>query len=400
MNDSDIPKPPDDFSKTTPNIDDKADWGKTNYKYPSQPVPDDWGNTAANQRGGDMDFGRTFLPGSDAPKTPDWGLTQGNIRLPNDDFGATSAREDVNYGATTPYFRLPEAERAKYQNIPPTPAEEAAAKKEEEKQKGGVPTWLWVSGGLFSMFVFALVCLAVIYIFLIRPSGYDVVVKNVPPGSILSVDNSFWSQSQPDGSYILKSLEAEKDRIIKIAHPNFECEPLRVNSHNGVNPPPLNALCKPVKNQVAAECINIKAGAYEVAAKCANDQLDKLTDDFTVDDLLRAMNFYIIQFDVNKYDIPPKNMEFLERASGYMKKLPATVVIEVGGHTDSDGTDASNQVLSENRAHAVHEALLTFGVKPEMLTEKGYGETQPKTTNETADGKFQNRRIQYSPVKR
>ena len=400
MSDSDIPKPPDDFSKTTPNIDNKGDWGKTNYKYPSQPVSDDWGNTVANSRYDDASFDKTFATGSNAPQTPDWGLTQGNIRLPDHDFGGNGGREEANYGATTPYFRLPETERAKYQNIPPTPTQEAAAKKEEEKQKGGVPTWVWVSGGLFSMFVVALVCVAVVYIFLIRKTGYDVVVKNVPTGSTINVDNSFWAQSQPDGSYILKSLEAGKDRIVKVVHPNFECAPLRVNSQNGVNPPPLIAQCKPLKNPVAEECVNIKAGAYDVAERCANKALDELTNDFSVDDLLRAMNLYIIQFASGKYDIPDRNMTFLKRASDYMKKLPPTVVVEVGGHTDSDGSDASNQTLSDNRAKAVRDALIGFGIKSETLTEKGYGETQPKRPNDNEDNKFQNRRIQYTAVKR
>jgi OOP family OmpA-OmpF porin len=75
-------------------------------------------------------------------------------------------------------------------------------------------------------------------------------------------------------------------------------------------------------------------------------------------------------------------------------------VIEVGGHTDSDGSDAANQALSESRAKAVREALIKFNVKPEMLTEKGYGESKPIKTNDTEDGKFQNRRIEYSAVKK
>ena len=118
------------------------------------------------------------------------------------------------------------------------------------------------------------------------------------------------------------------------------------------------------------------------------------------EDLLRAMNLYIIQFASNKYDIPPRNMVFLERASGYMKKLPPNVVVEVGGHTDSAGDNAPNQILSDNRAKAVKAALLAFQIKPEMLTEKGYGEEKPKATNDTEDGKFQNRRIEYTAVKK
>lgn len=402
VNDSDIPKPPpEDFSKTTPNVN-KADWGKTNYKYPAQPPSDDWGNTVANVRRDDMDFGKTFTPGADNPKMPDWGITQGNIRLPNDDFGAkedNGGRDDVNYGATTPYFRLPEAERAKYQNVPLTPTQEAA-KQQEESKKGGVPAWLWVSGGLFSMFIFAVVCLGIVYFFLIKESGYDVVIKDVPAGSTINVDNSYWAQSQPDGSYILKSLEGGKDRIIKISQPNFECDPLTVKSEDGVNPAPLRAKCKPVKHQISDECVTIKPGEEEKAARCANKALDDLGDNFSIDDLIRALNLYIIKFPTNKYDIPSSDTPFLVKASGYLKKMPPNVVIEVGGHTDSVGNDASNQILSDNRAKTVRAALINLGVKSEALTEKGYGASQPRDDNKTEDGRFRNRRIQYSAVKK
>ena len=146
--------------------------------------------------------------------------------------------------------------------------------------------------------------------------------------------------------------------------------------------------------------MNIKAGAFDVAEKCANKALDDLSADYSVDDLLRAMNLYIIQFATNKYDIPEKNMKFLKRAAGYMEKLPPTVQVEVGGHTDTDGTDENNQVLSENRAKAVRAALINFGIKSEMLTEKGYGEKQPIAPNDNDDGKFQNRRIHYTAVKK
>ncbi len=83
-----------------------------------------------------------------------------------------------------------------------------------------------------------------------------------------------------------------------------------------------------------------------------------------------------------------------------MKKLPPTVQVEVGGHTDNVGTDESNQILSDNRAKAVREALIKFGIKPEMLTEKGYGSKKPKAPNDNENGKFQNRRIEYTAVKK
>ena len=94
-------------------------------------------------------------------------------------------------------------------------------------------------------------------------------------------------------------------------------------------------------------------------------------------------------------------MDFLKLAAGYIQKLPPSTVIEIGGHTDTDGTDANNQVLSENRARAVKTALIGFGVKPETLTEKGYGETKLKFPGEKSDAeKYKNRRIEYTAIRR
>lgn len=401
MNDSDFPKPPND---------DKNDWGKTNFKYPSQPPADDWGNTVANVRHDDADFGKTFMPGSPAPKTPDWGISQASIKLPqNEDFsgnadnygsssGSGSSGGGNDFGATTPYFRLPDAERAKYENVPLTPTQEAAKQKEEDKQKGGVPSWVWVSGGLAAMFIFSVVILLLAWYFILRKSGYEATVKGAPAGSSVLINGAYWGTTADDGSINLSTLKAGEVKRVEIKHPNWLCREETVKGEDGVKPAPIIAQCKQVA-KVSNECINIKAGAYDIAEKCANKALDELPNEFSVEQLLAAMNLYIIQFASGKFDIPPRNMVFLERSSGYMKKLPPNIVVEVGGHTDTDGSDESNKTLSDNRAKAVKAALIQFGVKPEMLTEKGYGETKPTATNDTEDGKFKNRRIEYTVVK-
>ncbi|MCY7374807.1 MAG: hypothetical protein LH472_02395, partial [Pyrinomonadaceae bacterium] len=312
MNDFDIPKPPppdDGLSKTTPNANN-ADWGKTNYKHPSQPPAEDWGNTVANVRRDDADFGKTFMPGSNAPKVPDWGNTQGNIKLPQDDYsgnadsyGAASGGGGNDYGATTPYFRLPDAERAKYENVPLTPTQEAAKQKEEEKQKGGVPSWIWVSGGLAAMFVFSIVILLLAWYFILRKSGYEATVKGAPAGSKVLVDGAFWGQTVADGSITLSTLKAGAVKKIEIKHPNWLCREETVKGEDGVNPAPIIAQCKQVA-KISNDCINIKAaGADDIAEKCANKALDELPGEFSVDNLLAAMNLYIIQFASGKFDI-------------------------------------------------------------------------------------------------
>lgn len=399
MSNSNFPKQP---------TDDSDDWGKVGSAgYSAQPPADDWGNTVANVRQDDIDFNKTYMPGAGASPS-DWGSTQGNIKLPQDvshygggqeDSGGGRGGGDPEYGATTPYFRLPDAERAKYQNVPPTPTQAAEKKRQEEKAKGGVPGWLWASGGLLAMFLFAVLVLLIVYIFILRDTGFEQTVKGAPQGSSVLVNGAYWGTTSNDGTINLPTLRAGETKKVEIVHPNWKCEAQDVKGEDGVKSEAIIARCKQVAN-ISNECLNIKAGEVEKAERCATKALDDLGNNFSIDDLLRALNLFVINFESNKSDIPPARMAFLQKAAGYLVKAPPGVVIEVGGHTDSDGSDAANQTLSESRAKAVREALIKFNVKPEMLVEKGYGETKPIKTNDTEDGKFQNRRIAYSEVKK
>ena len=426
MNDSDrYPKklPPDDFSKTTPSIkipredlpspreDSSNDWEKTNYNYApkqSSPPADEWGKTAHNinipRSQPNDDFGKTFSPGSQS-RDSDWGVTQANINLPQEDFRQEDfggAKRGGN-NATMPYFRLPEAERAKYQNIPPTSSEAAAtveAEKQEQK-KGKIPPWLWASAGLAAMFIFAAVVLLVVYLFIKTP-GFDIIVKGSQPGSEIFIDDDTrWGISSSDGSVKLQNIKAGERKII-VKKPGFSDFSQSVKGNDGdireliVQQPAIASVTPPDDT-----CKDFKPGEEAKAAACANKALDNLPEDFTVKQLLDAMNIYIIKFDVNKYDIKDQDKPFLQKASALMKKLAVrdpNFKIEVGGHTDSDGTDAKNQVLSENRAKAVHDILVSDGVNPSMLETRGYGSKVKKVDNDTPEHKFQNRRIEYKAV--
>lgn len=413
--------PPDDFSKTMPNINlpkggnsSNNDWDKTNYSYPAQPRNDDWGNTVPNYNlnQDEDDFGKTFLPGSqkNTPRSDDWGVTQHNIDLSETDFGGGNQRnygggshnEDSgnNYGATTPYFRLPEAERQKYQNLPPTPTEKAAQEEKEQQQKGGIPTWFWVSAGLISIFFFAVAVLLLVFFLLSRDTGFEATVKGAPPGSNVLVNGAFWGVTSEDGSIKLPTLKTGETKKIEIIHPSYTCEAREIKGVDGVKPEPIIARCSQVAVKQGEDCNNIRLGEFDKAERCYNAALDGLPDPFTPEDLTKALNILIINFDSGKYDIPPIRLAALQKGANFIKKLPPTVVLEVGGHTDSDGSDASNQTLSENRAKAVKDALIKFGVNPSALETKGYGETKPKTTNDTNEGKFYNRRIEYSVLKK
>jgi len=76
--------------------------------------------------------------------------------------------------------------------------------------------------------------------------------------------------------------------------------------------------------------------------------------------------------------------------------LNPTLRIELGGHTDNVGNDAANQKLSEQRAQAVRESLITQGIEGDRITAKGYGKTKPIATNDTEEGRALNRRTEVT----
>lgn len=98
-----------------------------------------------------------------------------------------------------------------------------------------------------------------------------------------------------------------------------------------------------------------------------------------------------VKFATGSADLLPESIPILENAIATLKRYPE-VRIEVAGHTDSRGAEAFNQQLSARRAASVLEYLRAGGV-PNSLTSKGYGESEPIASNDTDEGRQQNRRV-------
>jgi outer membrane protein OmpA-like peptidoglycan-associated protein len=73
--------------------------------------------------------------------------------------------------------------------------------------------------------------------------------------------------------------------------------------------------------------------------------------------------------------------------------------IQLNGHTDDVGSDEDNLLLSENRAKAVYNFLIEKGIAQERLAYRGFGESQPIDTNETDEGRQNNRRTEFEIIK-
>ena len=100
-----------------------------------------------------------------------------------------------------------------------------------------------------------------------------------------------------------------------------------------------------------------------------------------------------VHFDFDKATLKPEAMTVLNEAAALLQKHER-VVVEVAGHTDSKGSEEYNQGLSERRANAVKDYLNSKGVRASRLTARGYGESRPVASNDTDEGRAENRRVE------
>jgi outer membrane protein OmpA-like peptidoglycan-associated protein len=106
-----------------------------------------------------------------------------------------------------------------------------------------------------------------------------------------------------------------------------------------------------------------------------------------------------IQFEFAKAAIRPESYGILNDVVTIMKKHPDIDKIEVGGHTDNQGSAFLNRQLSNDRAKAVVKYLVEHGIEAKRLSARGYGPDKPIADNKTEDGRAKNRRVEFKIVK-
>ena len=104
-----------------------------------------------------------------------------------------------------------------------------------------------------------------------------------------------------------------------------------------------------------------------------------------------------IKFENDKAEIQPNASTVLDQTAGALQKCP-DVKVRLNAYTDSNGSDAYNQKLSDRRANAVREYLESQGVAAGRIEARGLGESNPIADNATAEGRAENRRVEIEPV--
>lgn len=102
-----------------------------------------------------------------------------------------------------------------------------------------------------------------------------------------------------------------------------------------------------------------------------------------------------ITFDFGRADVKPQFYNVLNNLANTLNQFPETR-IQIAGHTDNVGNDASNLRLSQQRANSVRDYLASVGVAPQRMQAVGYGETRPVADNSTEQGRAMNRRVEIT----
>jgi len=102
-----------------------------------------------------------------------------------------------------------------------------------------------------------------------------------------------------------------------------------------------------------------------------------------------------IFFDLDKTTLGTESFPELDRVVELMNQNP-TLEIEIAGHTDNSGSDEYNLNLSQGRSEEVRNYIIQQGISENRIVAKGYGETRPEVSNDTVEGRQQNRRVEFT----
>jgi outer membrane protein OmpA-like peptidoglycan-associated protein len=160
-------------------------------------------------------------------------------------------------------------------------------------------------------------------------------------------------------------------------------------------------------NSAGVFSTHVEAGTWPVAVQADGFITDNKTTTvianetvntaFTLRAALRTgdvMSFDNIYFASGSANLKPESYSILDSVAILLRDNPSAR-IQIAGHTDSDGSESSNQTLSENRAQSVYRYLVSKGIAGNRMTTIGHGESNPVVPNDSAANKARNRRIEF-----
>lgn len=203
---------------------------------------------------------------------------------------------------------------------------------------------------------------------------------NVGTGMKYYFTEHVFAKASLDGMYNLDAQEAE----------------WMVGVGVGVNFGGSSKAAKPTPAPISEACYDSdNDGVCNAADKCPDTAPNVTVDDEGCPVAAESVRVELdVKFDFDKARIKEQSYDDIKSLADFMKQYPTTTTT-VEGHTDSVGTDAYNQKLSERRADAVREVLVKrYGVSSERVSAVGYGETRPVADNATESGRAVNRRVE------
>jgi outer membrane protein OmpA-like peptidoglycan-associated protein len=224
----------------------------------------------------------------------------------------------------------------------------------------------------------------------------------------------FLFEANPDPITTMATMQTDKDRLVGWnGNPMNKCTlqrvgatdvsiPMLVNSAK-VELPAIHAKC-PVSGTDDAHFyfLDQPSNPLLIAGKQGDDQSQMIKIDFPAQSAemeqalaeKKPVQIYGIYFDFNSATIKPDSEAVLKQISDILHKNPDWK-LSVAGHTDNVGDASFNQGLSERRAAAVKEALVSrYAIAADRLTTRGYGASRPIEPNTTLEGRARNRRVE------
>ncbi len=131
-------------------------------------------------------------------------------------------------------------------------------------------------------------------------------------------------------------------------------------------------------------------------------EMEPMKQEIQASEMMEALNkegfiALYINFETGKSDIKPESQPIVDQIVELLNQNP-TLKISINGHTDNVGSVKSNQILSENRAKSVMNALIAKGIVKSRLSFKGYGDSKPIADNNTDEGRAKNRRVEIVKI--